>query len=118
MITDPEPTLVMPTRRPPRAPTSRVGIGRMVGFSAPVGPPPRTRTRLTYSRRGVGQRREEEGEADAELQHVVELVGVGEPGDQVGPEQGHRHRTNDQPFRQRAGWGSPPRWWTIAPPVL
>ena len=32
MMTEPEPTLVMPTSRPPSAPTSSVGSGRIVGL--------------------------------------------------------------------------------------
>ena len=46
-FTEPEPTLVMPTSRPPRAPTSRVGMGRMCGSGSASGVPPRTRRRLT-----------------------------------------------------------------------
>ena len=46
MITDPDPTLVMPTSRPPSMPTSRVGIGRIGGLSSGSTPPLRTRPRL------------------------------------------------------------------------
>ncbi len=47
MMTEPDPTLVIPTRRPPRAPTSRVGIGRILGFSSVSATPARTLRRFT-----------------------------------------------------------------------
>ena len=46
MITEPEPTLVMPTSRPPSAPTSSVGTGRIGGFGSAAVAPLRTRRRL------------------------------------------------------------------------
>ena len=39
-------------------------------------------------------------EADAELEDAVEVLGVGEPRDQMGAEQGHRYGADDQPHRQ------------------
>jgi hypothetical protein len=50
----------------------------------------------------VGAGRHQQGEADAQLEHVVELVGaVGDGIDQIGPEQGHGHRAEDEPLGQR-----------------
>ena len=47
---------------------------------------------------GVGRGGEEQGEADEELERLVELLGVTrEPRDEVGPEHGHRHRASDEP---------------------
>ena len=47
MMTEPEPTLVMPTSRPPSMPTSSVGTIRMAGLSSWTWVPERTRRRLT-----------------------------------------------------------------------
>ena len=46
----------------------------------------------------VGGGREQQGEADADLQHVVDLVGIDDGLDEEGPQEGHRHRPDDQPL--------------------
>ena len=100
-MTEPEPTLVMPTSRPPRAPTSSVGIGRIRGSSVewwPVADP----AQVDPQPQRVRQRGEEQREADAELEHPVELLGVvGGPRDEVGAQQRHRDRPEDQPLGER-----------------
>ncbi len=47
---------------------------------------------------GVRRCREQQGEADAELERVVDVLGLDDPRDEVRAEQGHRDRPDHQPL--------------------
>ena len=102
MITEPEPTLVMPTSRPPRAPTSMVGIGRIFGSSGASCLAPRTCIRRpTYRRRAYVAA----ASSSANPMHIFSRWSSSSglsvtAGDQIGPEQRHRHGPDDQPDRE------------------
>ena len=96
----------MPTSRPPRAPTSSVGSGRIVRVRVALGAAAADPAQVDVEAQGVRRRGEQQREADAHLEHVVDLVRLGEPGDQVWPEQGHRHRAEDQPLGEREVGGA------------
>ena len=97
-MTEPEPTLVMPTSRPPSAPTSRVGIGRIARVVVLAWVPDADPAQVDVEAQRVGHRGEEQREADAQLEHLVELAGSAQPVDEVRTEQRHRHRADDQPL--------------------
>ena len=96
MMTDPDPTEVTPTSRPPRAPTRIVGTGLMTARFARL-EPRRNRPQLDVEAHGVGRGREAAARSRSpDLQGVLDLVGVDDGLHEEGPEERHRHRADDQ----------------------
>jgi hypothetical protein len=96
MMTDPDPTEVMPTSSPPRAPTSKGGDRAddrvrlaclLAGAEA---------SQLDVEAQGVRRRCDQQREPDRLRQRLVDLGSGEEPVEQVGPEEGEGHRAGDQ----------------------
>ena len=118
MMTEPEPTEVTPTSRPPTAPTSSVGSGRIVGSPCRPG----CRAALAHADvepQGVGRGGEEQREAERDLERLLDvsaspprrqLTGKG-PMKAIGTEPTISHLAISK-------LGAPCLRCTIAPPVL
>jgi hypothetical protein len=118
MITDPDPTLVMPTRRPPSAPTAMVTSGRIFGSGSAATPPRRERCRLMTSRSAYV----DAANSSAKPMHILSSVSSSsaEPAIRWITQGPSRANGTEPTISHLASvqFGCPSLAWVIAPPVL